>query len=141
MRVREIFERGKPLGHEQRSLPAKTYNGMRLLLDYSEGNSVFVPLRSMQYLAVIDREEVIFVDATSARRVIEFAWQEFRQGERDGLSEPVNYRFEYYKSKALEVAGRVQGEFDRSVQRMLANVNKEGVRSEGTVIGFPVGKE
>ena len=140
MRVRDIFQRGKPLGAEQRALPAETYNNMRLLLDYSECKSVIVPLRSMQYLAVIDHEEVLFVDSIAARRVIEFAWQKFRTGERDALSDPVNYCFEYYKSKALDAARHAQAEFDRSAQLMLARLNKEGVGSKGTVIGFPTGK-
>jgi len=70
----ESFERGEELGSEPRKLPAETYNTMRLLLDYSDSSCVFVPIRSMQYMAVIDREEIIFVDAIFARRSIEFSW-------------------------------------------------------------------
>ena len=62
MGQKEVFYRGKKIGHEDRMLPAVTYNAMRLLIDYSDESSVFLPIRSMQYMAVIDHEEVIFVD-------------------------------------------------------------------------------
>ena len=34
-----------------------------LLLEHSKDGVVFVPIRSMQYLAVIDHEEIIFLDS------------------------------------------------------------------------------
>ncbi|MEE9328387.1 MAG: hypothetical protein V3U71_13960 [Cocleimonas sp.] len=48
---------------------------------------MFVPIRSMQYMAVIDREEVIFVYA-HRREVIEFTWRRFNPQERNSLEDP-----------------------------------------------------
>ncbi len=119
MQKKESFNRGEALGHKARMLPAETYNAMRLLLDYSDASCVFVPIRSMQYMAVIDQEEVIFVDAVSARRSIEFSWQQFKPQQRSSLTEPVAYRFTYYDVKAIETIKRAQGEFNRFVQQMI----------------------
>lgn len=102
----ESFERGEELGSEPRKLPAETYNTMRLLLDYSDSSCVFVPIRSMQYMAVIDREEIIFVDAIFARRSIEFSWHQFKPQKRSNLTDPVSYSFTYYNKKALETMKR-----------------------------------
>jgi len=109
----EVFYRDKEIGHEARKLPATTYNTLRLLFDYSKTSAVFLPIRSMQYMAVIDHEEVIFVDGLKAKRTIELAWQAFKPQERDNLTDPVSYRFTYYNEKALETMKRLQWEFDK----------------------------
>ena len=115
MQKHESFNRGEKLGFELRMLPAETYNIMHLLLSYSDSSCVFLPIRSMQYMAVIDHEEVIFVDAISARRSIELSWQHFNPRERSSLTEPVPFRFVYYDSKALETMKRLQWEFDKAL--------------------------
>jgi len=78
MHTKEVFYRGEKIGHEDRMLPAVTYNTIRTLLahairDDSDSSSVFLPIRSMQYMAIIDQEEIIFVDGLCARKSIEFA--------------------------------------------------------------------
>ena len=136
MQVKESFNRGEKIGHTWRMLPAETYNVMKLLLDYSDGSCVFVPIRSMQYMAVIDQEEVIFVDAISARRSIEFAWQQFKPQERSSLTEPVSYRFTYYEPKAIETIKRAQGEFNQCVHQMMLRHKKEVTSGKADVIPF-----
>jgi len=136
MKEIESFERGEELGSELRKLPAETYNTMRLLLDYSDSSCVFVPIRSMQYMAVIDREEVIFVDAISARRSIEFSWRNFKQSERSSLSDAVSFRFCYYDHKALETIKRAQGEFNKFVHQMMLRSKQELSTKKADVIAF-----
>ncbi|MBK8453758.1 MAG: hypothetical protein WAQ53_13040 [Thiofilum sp.] len=111
----ESFYRGKPLGAEPRTLPAEHYNALRLLLDFSGKPCVFVPIRTLQYMAVIDHEEVIFVDS-QVKVDIEFAWRYFRPQVRSSLTEPVPYLFEYYEAQALETMKRAQVEFYQHVQ-------------------------
>lgn len=137
MREIETFYRGEKLGSQARSLLAHTYNSLRVLLDLSDRGCVFVPIRSMQYMAVIDKEEVIFVDAMSARRSIEFSWQVFCPQLRTSLSEPVGYTLIYYDRKALETMKQAQLEFDKSVQRLYLKSKQEcGVQS-ADVLEFP----
>jgi len=58
----EIFFRRKETAREQVSLPAPLFNRCQLLLNRAATAHVFVPVRSMQFQAVIDSDEIIFVD-------------------------------------------------------------------------------
>ena len=136
MNQTENFSRGDALGFEKKMLPAKTYNAMRTLLDYSESSCVFVPIRSMQYMAVIDQEEVIFVDAISARRSIEFSWQHFKPQLRTALIEPVSYQFTYYDLKAIETMKRAQSEFNHFVQQMMSRTKDKLKPNRSNIVQF-----
>ncbi len=104
------FFRNQSLGRQARSLPANTYNIIKTLLHQNQQKPVFVPVRSMQYQAIIDNEEVIFVDI-HRRPFIEFAWQRFIPQRRTCLTEPVPYEFVFYEAQAIETMQRMQGEF------------------------------
>ena len=104
------FERGDEIAREPRQLPAEHYNKVRLLYSRAGGRPLFVPLRGMQYLAIVDDEEIVFVDGQGPR-VIDVSWQGFRAGERAGLREPVSYTCIYYSDKGVQAMSRLQGEF------------------------------
>jgi len=103
----EYFETGEIRGIEERLLPASTYNIMRTLFHQSDSSCVFVPIRSMQYQAIIDEKEVNFV-YTHRRTHIEFAWRYFKPQQRESLGDAVHYEFIYYDDRAVEVMKRVQ---------------------------------
>ncbi len=109
------FERGREIRRETRQLPSDLYNRLRILAARSGPGGLFVPIRPMQYLAVVDSEEVIFVDGQGPRRV-EIAWREFRSRERTRLDEPVRYQCVYYEPKGLQAAPRLQGEFVKALR-------------------------
>lgn len=134
----ESFYRDKALGAESRQLPAEQYNLMRLLLDFSGKPCVFVPIRSMQYMAVIDPEEIIFVDAQH-KTDIEFAWRYFRPQVRVSLQDPVPYTFEYYNPRALINIPRAQGEFFQAVKLLAERMRKQekSVNAGQRVVPFP----
>ena len=111
------FTRGDEIVREQRAIPAELYNKIRLLFSRVAGESLFVPIRSMQYLAVIDDEEIIFVDGQRPR-VIEISWQDFHSGERDDLHNPVSYSCIYYNEKGRDIMGRLQSEFLKALRLM-----------------------
>ena len=101
------------------------FNRCRLLVTRSESGPVFVPIRSMQYLAVLDREEVIFVDLQGGYaihegqggRLITFAWQFPRDQTRDSLSAPVKLELVCYRKDARESHRRIMSEFPRALER------------------------
>ena len=95
---------------EQRQLPALVYNTAHLLLDHSQDGVVFVPIRSMQYLAVIDREEIIFLDSEN-KSWVEVSWQNFRPQQRHALTDPVLYEAVLYNQNARETMKRLLIEF------------------------------
>lgn len=117
MIVEETFYRPPELARESRTLPAETYNLARLLLNHAERGCLFVPIRAMQFLAVLDEEEFIFVDR-EGRRMIEIAWQRFRPGDRATLDAPVAYEMVGYTATAPELQRRLQGEFLKALREL-----------------------
>ena len=139
MHTKEVFYRGNKIGHEDRMLPAVTYNAMRTLLIYtirdnSESSSVFLPIRSMQYMAVIDQEEIIFVDGLCAKKSIELAWRKFTPQQRENLTDPVPYRMSYYDEKALETMKRLQWEFDKALHAEYEKIKEQQSATKAEVI-------
>jgi hypothetical protein len=115
--VRETFFRpDTEYTREQRTIPAPIHNALRQLLNHAGGSSVFVPIRSMQYLAVVDAEEVIFVDALGGYayhggeggRLIRLAWRPLVG--RNSLCDPVSCEMVYYFSGLKAVQARLLSE-------------------------------
>lgn len=126
-RVRETFFRpDEPRGREASALPADVHNGLQLLLAREPGSCVFLPIRSMQYQAVIDREEVVFVDAHGGYahqdgvggRLIRIAWRP-GAGRRDSLTEPVPCEIIYYFDGLKETQRRLLGETRAALRQVL----------------------
>ena len=123
------FQRGPEIGREERTLPADHYRLIRLLFNREQSDSLFVPIRSIQYLGIIDREEIAFVDGHGPR-IIELSWRDFRPGERDDLRAPVTYTCVYYDEKGCKIMGRLQGEFFKALQLL----EQRRPKSEGATI-------
>lgn len=102
-----------------RQLPAAVYNTTYLLLEHSKEGVVFVPIRRMQYLAVIDREEIIFLNAEH-KSWVEIAWQNFRPQQRTALTEPVPYEAVYYNPDANQTMQRLLCEFPPALRALAA---------------------
>lgn len=117
MIVEETFYRREELSREARMLPAATYNLARTLLGRASHGCLFVPIRNMQFLAVLDVEEFIFVDR-EAGRYIDLAWREFRPQARQSLDEPVAYQAVYYGSEAAGHMTRLLSEFPRALHEL-----------------------
>jgi hypothetical protein len=120
--MEESFYREDEIGREARTLPAATYNLAHTLLAHalrgcSGEGCLFVPIRSMQYLAVLDREEFIFVDREGGR-MIELAWQNFNPRARSSLDEAVPYEAVYYLEQGRETMKRLQGEFFLALKQL-----------------------
>ena len=115
MIIEETFYRPDECSRESRTLPAETYNLAHLLLARAANGCVFVPIRAMQYLAMLDGEEFIFVDR-EGRRMIEVAWRNFHPGQRNALDEPVAYEAVYYSEQAKEMMKRLQAEFSKALR-------------------------
>jgi len=117
MIVEETFYRPAELSREARTLPAEIYNLAHRLLKRTASDCLFVPLRGLQFLAVLDADEIIFVDR-EGRRLIELAWQRFVPQTRRSLEDPVPYEAVYYSPAATEVMRRVQGEFYKALREL-----------------------
>ena len=117
MYTEETFYRPTALAQEARQLPAQTYNLAQTLLKQAGTGCLFVPVRSMQYMAVLDAEEYIFIHHEGGR-LIEIAWREFHPGQRESLDGPVPYEAVYYSSSAPQTMQRLQVEFYKALQEL-----------------------
>ena len=111
---------------KQSTLPAEIYNRIRLLFNRTELECQFVPIRSMQYQAVITEDEVIFVDSQGyavhdgeGGRMIVVAWRFARGQKRDSLSEPVKMDIITYHHDTGELERRLVGEFNQAMKQLL----------------------
>jgi hypothetical protein len=112
--MEERFYREQEIARLPDFLPAATYNLAHTLLARA-GKCLFVPIRSMQYMAVLDAEEFIFVDSQN-RAWIELAWQHFRPQARSALDERVPFEVVHYLPKAAETMKRLPAEFHQALK-------------------------
>ncbi len=114
----ESFVRNAAIHAERRTLAAPTYNLFRILQRRHHPEPLFVPIRPMLYLAVIDEAEILFIDGAVSHREIQLVWQDFRACDRAGLDDPVAFRVLYYMPSSLNLLPRLQGEFHRALLRL-----------------------
>lgn len=112
--MEESFYREQEIARLPGFLPAATYNLARTLLSHS-GTCLFVPIRNLQYMAVLDAEEFIFVDSQN-KAWVEFAWQRFQPQARVSLEERVPFEVVHYSPQAAQTMQRILGEFHKALQ-------------------------
>ena len=135
--VRETFFRPGEHTREPSSLPAALYNDLQLVLKRSGSQSLFVPIRSMQYQAVMERDEIVFVDSHGGYahqdgvggRLIRIAWQLAPAVERESLDRPVPCEIVYYFPDLKEIQWRLMSEFPPVLRQILQRHRKEGMQA------------
>jgi len=125
MRVRETFYRGAELVRMPSAMPARTYNLTRILLARSRDSFVFVPIRSMQYLAIITRDEIVFVDSLAyacreneGGRLIMLAWKFDTDTQRGALDQPHPCRIVYYTQDGGQLQLRLVSAYREALELM-----------------------
>ena len=116
------------LHRDSRLLSATVYNTAHVLLENSREGVVFVPIRNMQFLVVIDREEFLFLDAENKSQV-DIAWQNFRPQKRAALTEPVPYEAVFYNQNGKETMKRLLAELPAALNILSAkDIPSSGAR-------------
>ena len=108
------FECSDEISRDVRQLPADYYRKLLILFSHSGSENLFIPIRSMQYLAVVTRGEVVFIDGQDKRR-IESSWSNFRH-DSEVLDDPVSYDCVVFEEKGADVLTRLQGEFLKALE-------------------------
>ena len=124
--VRETFFRPEELAREELAIPAVLYNRCRLLHTRAETPHLFVPIRSMQFLAVVEQSEIIFVDNQGGYavqdgeggRLITLAWQFDSRVPRESLSEPVAMALVHYAPQVNALHRRIMSELPAALSRL-----------------------
>jgi hypothetical protein len=135
--VRETFFRPREHARESSALPAIVFNNLRLALNKSGGESLFIPIRSMQFQAIVERDEIIFVDNHGGYahqdgeggRLICLAWQPAPARERESLDDPVLCEIVYYFPKLKDVHRRLISEFPPVLEKILQRRREQDVRA------------
>jgi hypothetical protein len=125
--------RNPEVAREARTLPAATYNLAHTLLARSARDCLFVPIRAMQFLAIVDAEEIVFLDGNH-KCWIDIAWRNFRPQQRSALDQAVCYEAVYYHATASALMPRLQAEFPRALEQLAA---KQHVDGTARVLKFP----
>ena len=131
--MQETFFRPDEISRKSKVLAASIFNAYRLLLSRSDGNCVFVPMRSMQFQSVATANEVIFIDSygayhshgESAGRCISYAWQFSAPLNRDSLTQSVKYEWVCYCQNSVSMDSRLPAEFHREVEYHLSKFPRE----------------
>ena len=124
------------VSRESRQLPANTYNLAITLLARCKDPYLFVPIRSMQYLAILDLEEFVFIDG-ERKCWIDIAWRRFQSQERTALDQPVAFDAIYYRADQAVIMTRLQREFPLALKAL---ESKEKLENPGRLIKFPAPK-
>lgn len=106
--------RGPELWRESRSLAAPTYNLARALQRRSPSGVAFVPIRSMQVLAIVDHQEFVFVDSQQ-RALALLAWERLRTDARNALDQAVGFEAVGYGDQARAAMLRLPREFHEAL--------------------------
>lgn len=114
--MEESFNREQEIMRLPGFLPALTYN-LAHTLRMRAGTCLFVPIRSLQYMAVLDAKEFIFVDSQN-KAWVEFSWQCFQPQRRASLGDRVPFEVVHYRPQAAETMKRMPGEFLLALQRL-----------------------
>lgn len=129
----EVFFLPDEVGRESVCIPASLFNRCRLLLSRCRYEHIFVPIRSMQYLAVIDAQEIVFVDSQAyavrggeGGRMILLAWQFRPELRPDSLTEPVPIDVVHYHPAATAIQKRLMGDFVKSLDILEARAQEQG---------------
>lgn len=125
--------RDAPIASESRLLSAATYNLAVKLLARSPTGNVFVPIRTMQYLAIIDPEEFVFIDG-ERKCWVDVAWRNFHPQTRVSLDDPVAYEAVYYRPDSAELMRRLLAEFPLALNNLR---DKDTLAGPARVLSFP----
>ena len=109
---------------QQTRLLSKTYNLAHILLKRSQSAHLFIPIRSLQYLAIIENNAFWFVDSLAyatrgndGGRLIRISWHPLiNPSQRESLVENMDCRVIFYGNDMQDIQNRLNVEFYQAMQ-------------------------
>lgn len=144
--VTETFFLPKEIARKQWLLPAGIYNLYHSLYAKNEIGHVFVPIRNLQFMAVLDKNEIVFVDGQSyavvknkagedeGGRLILLAWKFPVSHDRDSLDEPMPCEVVFYDKKNTELQLRMILAFREALELMDQRYRDKEIPVQGAQI-------
>ncbi len=111
---------------QQTRIHANTYNLAHVLFNRSESDHLIIPIRTLQYLAIIESDAFWFVDSMAyatrgdkGGRLIRISWHPLlHANEREGLTQHMDSRTVFYGGDMQEVQKRLCMEFYQAMKRL-----------------------
>lgn len=130
----ETFFRPDVIERTSLNIPAQLFNRCRLMLNRCSTEHLFVPIRAMQFLAVVDDEEIIFVDHYGGYavrdgeggKIIKLSWTLDIDAERDSLVAPIPIELVSYVPESRDLHTRLMYELPRALDRLEEKVRESG---------------
>lgn len=139
--VTETFFLPDEVERQTWSVPPGMFNLYTSLLNRSTTGNVFVPIRSMQFLAVMDQKEIVFVDSQSyavsenqGGRLILIAWQFSNTSGREALNGPVPCDVVFYRRECREIQLRLVQDFRKALEQLDQRYRDQAMPAEGAKI-------
>lgn len=139
--VTETFFLPAEVSRRNWSAPAVIYNLYRALLGRSATGNVFVPIRPMQFMGVMDSDEIVFVDSQSyavskneGGRLILVAWKFSGSRDRESLTDPVPCEVVFYEKNNNDIQLRLIAEFRQALALLDQRYRNEQLPAKGAKI-------
>ena len=139
VQTRETFFLPDEYSSTESRMDAECYNRVRNLLGRSASGHVFIPIRSMQYLAILDGHDIWFIDsqAYAARdnqggRMITISWHCSRN--QPSLQDSSGMRVVFYRPGLADVQLRLVCEFRKALQRTDQRLRDDHAAGDGAMI-------
>lgn len=104
---------------QESRIASATYNLAHVLFNRSHSSHLFIPIRSLQYLAIIEKDAFWFVDSMAyavredeGGRLIKISWHPLiTANKREGLTQHMDCRVVFYGEDMSETQTRLNSEF------------------------------
>ena len=139
--VSETFFLPKEVERKAWLVPAEIYNLYHSLQVRDHDGHVFVPIRTLQFMAILDKNEIVFVDSQAyavanneGGRIILIAWKFPISHDRDSLEEPMQSEVVFYDKKDDDLQLRLVSEFREAMELMDQRYRDEIMPKQGAKI-------
>ncbi|RLA43395.1 MAG: hypothetical protein DRR42_21810 [Gammaproteobacteria bacterium] len=120
----ETFIRPVELSRKSLCLGSSIFNAYRLLISRDADGFVFLPLRNIQFQAIVSSDEILFVDSfgpyhsdvKTGGRCISFAWQFSDIKQRNSITHSADYEFVRYCDHSDVDNNRLVSEFSCALE-------------------------
>jgi hypothetical protein len=142
----ETFFLPKEVARKAWLVPADIYNLYHSLQARDHEGNVFVPIRTMQFMAVLDKNEIVFVDGQSyavmknkdgedeGGRLILLAWKFPLSHDRDSLEDPMQCEVVFYDKKNSDLQLRMILAFKEAMELMDQRYRDKQIPAQGAKI-------
>lgn len=123
------------------TMRSETYNLAHTLLNRSQSEHVFVPIRNLQYLAIVEKNDIYFVDSQAyavndneGGRMITISWHTSPAQQRESLEQHLPMEVIFYDQDMKDIQSRMCQEFYQAMQLMDQRYRDESIPGEGARI-------